>query len=110
MDGISSCLSEVSAMPPNTATTTVMRAMRARFLRLATASRCTCGLSLTDLPLPSQKTRYIVFVIKRDISREETIVAQEKWLVTGPKVIDLPVVRSVKVSLLGGRIDVIGTD
>ncbi|HEY8588101.1 MAG TPA: DUF4097 family beta strand repeat-containing protein [Naasia sp.] len=35
---------------------------------------------------------------------------QEKWVVTGPKVIDLPAVTSVKVSLLGGRIDVIGTD
>lgn len=37
-------------------------------------------------------------------------MTQEKWLVTGPKVIDLPVVHSVKISLLGGRIDVIGTD
>lgn len=37
-------------------------------------------------------------------------MAQEKWLVTGPKVIDLPVVHSVKIGLIGGRIDVIGTD
>jgi hypothetical protein len=37
-------------------------------------------------------------------------VAQEKWLVTGPKTIDLPLVRSVKITLIGGRIDVIGTD
>jgi len=37
-------------------------------------------------------------------------MAQEKWLVSGPKVIDLPVVRSIKISLIGGRIDVLGTD
>ena len=37
-------------------------------------------------------------------------MAQEKWLVSGPKTIDLPLVRSVKISLIGGRIDVIGTD
>jgi DUF4097 and DUF4098 domain-containing protein YvlB len=37
-------------------------------------------------------------------------MTEEKWLVTGPKVIDLPVVQSVKVSLISGRIDVIGTD
>lgn len=37
-------------------------------------------------------------------------MAQEKWAVTGPKVIDLPAVTGVKVSLIGGRIDVIGTD
>lgn len=37
-------------------------------------------------------------------------MTQEKWVVNGPKVIDLPAVTSVKVSLVGGRIDVIGTD
>jgi hypothetical protein len=37
-------------------------------------------------------------------------VAQEKWLITGPKVIDLPVVHSVRITLIAGRIDVIGTD
>ncbi|WP_210479905.1 DUF4097 family beta strand repeat-containing protein [Naasia sp. SYSU D00948] len=37
-------------------------------------------------------------------------MAQEKWLVSGPKVLDLPVVRSVKISLIAGRVDVLGTD
>ncbi|MCU1570885.1 MAG: transporter permease [Naasia sp.] len=37
-------------------------------------------------------------------------MAEEKWLVTEPKVLDLSVVHSLKVSLIGGRIDVIGTD
>lgn len=34
----------------------------------------------------------------------------EKWLVTGPKVIDLELVRSLKVSLIRGQVDVIGHD
>ncbi|GAA2244360.1 DUF4097 family beta strand repeat-containing protein [Herbiconiux moechotypicola] len=34
----------------------------------------------------------------------------EKWIVTGPKVIDLALVRSLKVGLIGGKIDVIGHD
>ncbi|RFA15415.1 hypothetical protein B7R21_05215 [Subtercola boreus] len=37
-------------------------------------------------------------------------MALEKWLIEGPRVIDLEVVRSVKISLIGGRIDVIGHD
>ncbi|WP_082500885.1 DUF4097 family beta strand repeat-containing protein [Agreia sp. Leaf244] len=37
-------------------------------------------------------------------------MAIEKWLVTGPKVIDLELVRSVKISLIGGKIDVIAHD
>jgi DUF4097 and DUF4098 domain-containing protein YvlB len=34
----------------------------------------------------------------------------EKWVVDGPKVIDIELVRSVKVGLIGGQIDVIGHD
>ncbi|MEF2977555.1 DUF4097 family beta strand repeat-containing protein [Subtercola sp. YIM 133946] len=37
-------------------------------------------------------------------------MALEKWLVSGPKVIDLDLVRSVKISLIGGKIDIIGHD
>ncbi|QWT22742.1 DUF4097 domain-containing protein [Subtercola sp. PAMC28395] len=37
-------------------------------------------------------------------------MALEKWLVNGPKIIDLELVRSVKISLIGGKIDVIGHD
>jgi DUF4097 and DUF4098 domain-containing protein YvlB len=37
-------------------------------------------------------------------------MALEKWLVSGPKVIDLDLVRSVKISLIGGKIDVIAHD
>src|SRR4051812_21977603 len=37
IEGISSCLRLVSARPPNTAATMVIRAMSARFLRLKTA-------------------------------------------------------------------------
>ncbi|RFA22378.1 DUF4097 family beta strand repeat-containing protein [Subtercola boreus] len=34
----------------------------------------------------------------------------EKWLVSGPKTIDLELVRSLKISLIGGTIDIIGHD
>ncbi|MFB2581427.1 DUF4097 family beta strand repeat-containing protein [Herbiconiux sp. P15] len=34
----------------------------------------------------------------------------EKWVVDGPKVIDIELVRSVKVGLIGGKVDVIGHD
>ncbi|GGF16610.1 DUF4097 family beta strand repeat-containing protein [Subtercola lobariae] len=37
-------------------------------------------------------------------------MALEKWLVSEPKVIDLDLVRSVKISLIGGKIDIIGHD
>lgn len=37
-------------------------------------------------------------------------MALEKWLVDGPKVIDLELVRTVKISLIGGKVDVIGHD
>jgi DUF4097 and DUF4098 domain-containing protein YvlB len=37
-------------------------------------------------------------------------MAIEKWLVTGPKTIDLELVRSVKISLIGGKVDVIAHD
>ena len=36
-------------------------------------------------------------------------MAQEKWLIEqGPKTIDIGAIRSLKVGLIGGRIDVIG--
>ena len=37
-------------------------------------------------------------------------MAQEKWLVDGEKTIDLEIVNSLKISLIAGRIDVIGHD
>ncbi len=37
-------------------------------------------------------------------------MVQEKWLVDGPKVIDLEAVRSLKVGLLGGQVDIVGHD
>lgn len=37
-------------------------------------------------------------------------MAQEKWLVDGPKTIDIELVRSLKVGLVGGNVDVIAHD
>jgi DUF4097 and DUF4098 domain-containing protein YvlB len=37
-------------------------------------------------------------------------VVLEKWVVDGPKVIDIELVRSLKVGLIGGQVDVIGHD
>jgi len=37
-------------------------------------------------------------------------MAQEKWLVDGPKVIDLENIRKLKVGLVGGHIDIVGHD
>lgn len=34
----------------------------------------------------------------------------EKWIVDGPKVIDVELVRSLKVGLIGGQVDIIGHD
>jgi DUF4097 and DUF4098 domain-containing protein YvlB len=37
-------------------------------------------------------------------------MAQEKWLVDGAKIIDVGVVRTLKVSLIGGKVDIVGHD
>jgi DUF4097 and DUF4098 domain-containing protein YvlB len=37
-------------------------------------------------------------------------MAQEKWLVSGPKVIDLEAVRRLKVGLVGGQVDIVAHD
>jgi DUF4097 and DUF4098 domain-containing protein YvlB len=37
-------------------------------------------------------------------------MAQEKWLVDGPKVIDLENIERLKVSLVGGHVDIVGHD
>jgi DUF4097 and DUF4098 domain-containing protein YvlB len=37
-------------------------------------------------------------------------MAQEKWLVDGQKVIDIELVRSLKVSLIAGRVDIVAHD
>ena len=37
-------------------------------------------------------------------------MAQEKWLVDGPKVIDVEAVRKLKVSLIGGQVNIVGHD
>lgn len=37
-------------------------------------------------------------------------MAQEKWLVSGPKVIDVGLVRTLKVGLVGGQVDIVGHD
>jgi len=37
-------------------------------------------------------------------------MAQEKWLIDGPKVIDIESVRNLKVSLVAGQVDIVGHD
>jgi hypothetical protein len=37
-------------------------------------------------------------------------MAQEKWLVTGPKTIDVERIRSLKVGLISGQVDIVGHD
>ena len=37
-------------------------------------------------------------------------MAQEKWLVDGPKTIDVENVRKLKVSLISGQVDIVGHD
>lgn len=37
-------------------------------------------------------------------------MAQEEWLVDGPKVIDIGVIRKLKVSLIAGQVDIVGHD
>ena len=37
-------------------------------------------------------------------------MAQEKWLVDGPKTIDVENIRRLKVSLIGGQVDIVGHD
>jgi DUF4097 and DUF4098 domain-containing protein YvlB len=37
-------------------------------------------------------------------------MAQEKWLVDGPRVIDLGLIRTLKVSLVAGQVDIVGHD
>jgi hypothetical protein len=37
-------------------------------------------------------------------------VALEQWVVNGPKIIDIELVRSIKVGLIGGQVDIIGHD
>ena len=37
-------------------------------------------------------------------------MAQEKWLVDGPKVVDVGLIRSLKVSLVAGQVDIVGHD
>jgi DUF4097 and DUF4098 domain-containing protein YvlB len=37
-------------------------------------------------------------------------MAQEKWLIDGEKVIDVAAVRKLKVSLIGGKVDIVGHD
>ena len=37
-------------------------------------------------------------------------MAQEKWLVEGEKVIDIEMIRKLKVSLIAGQVDIVGHD
>ena len=37
-------------------------------------------------------------------------MAQEKWLVDGPKVIDIEIVRKLKVGLISGQVDIVAHD
>jgi Putative adhesin len=53
---------------------------------------------------------YREFRQTRYIAREEATVAQEKWLVAGPKTIDVENVRKLKVSLISGQVDIVGHD
>lgn len=41
---------------------------------------------------------------------QEKQMAQEKWLVDGEKVIDIGLVRKLKVSLIAGQVDIVGHD
>jgi DUF4097 and DUF4098 domain-containing protein YvlB len=38
------------------------------------------------------------------------VMAQEKWLIDGPKVIDIGNVRTLKVGLIAGQVDIVGHD
>ena len=37
-------------------------------------------------------------------------MAQEKWLVDGPKVIDVDGINKLKVGLIGGQVNIVGHD
>ncbi len=37
-------------------------------------------------------------------------MAQEKWLVDGPKTIDVENIRRLKVGLISGQVDIVGHD
>ena len=37
-------------------------------------------------------------------------MAQEKWLVDGPKVIDIDGINKLKVGLIGGQVNIVGHD
>lgn len=62
----------------------------------------------------NRDSRYIVTLehaIYRDTHiGEGDLMAQEKWLVDGPKTIDIEHIRSLKVGLIGGHIDIVGHD
>jgi hypothetical protein len=58
-------------------------------------------------------TRYIVSLrnaIYRVLDLGEAIMAEEKWLVEGEKTIELGAITALKVSLVGGQVDIIGHD
>ena len=54
-------------------------------------------------------SRYIVNA-EHDISRKDRVMAEESWVVSGPQVIDLDEVRSLRVQLVAGRVDVVTHD
>jgi DUF4097 and DUF4098 domain-containing protein YvlB len=48
--------------------------------------------------------------VGRAPEHKESIVAQEKWLIDGEKVIDIEMIRTLKVSLIAGKVDIVGHD
>src|SRR5450830_1205543 len=58
----------------------------------------------------STRPRYISIVDATASLTKGTTMAAEKWLVDGEKVIDVDLVRNLKVTLIGGQVDIVGHD
>jgi DUF4097 and DUF4098 domain-containing protein YvlB len=60
--------------------------------------------------LQIDETRYIVTFNTRYIARRVATVPRQKWLVDGPKTIEIDGIRKLKVGLVAGHVDVIAHD
>src|SRR6478752_1820538 len=54
--------------------------------------------------------RDITCLKERDISRMESIMASESWVVAGPQIIEIEKITSLRVQLVAGRVDVVAHD
>src|SRR3954453_18472088 len=54
--------------------------------------------------------RDITCLTDRDISRMESIMASESWVVAGPQIIEVEAITGLRVQLVGGRVDVVAHD